>query len=39
VRFTAHIHPDHVASIGVARTLGLSPTSTVVDGEVRWATG
>jgi RimJ/RimL family protein N-acetyltransferase len=32
----AHIHPDNHASIGVARALGLSPTETVVDGEVRW---
>jgi RimJ/RimL family protein N-acetyltransferase len=38
-RFTAHIHPDHVASAGVARTLGLGPTSTLVDGERRWADG
>lgn len=32
----AHIHPDHLASIGVARHLGLTPTSVVIDGEVRW---
>jgi len=32
----AHIHPDHAASAGVARAIGLSPTSVVVDGEVRW---
>jgi RimJ/RimL family protein N-acetyltransferase len=32
----AHIHPDHAASAGVARHLGLRPTSTVVDGEIRW---
>jgi RimJ/RimL family protein N-acetyltransferase len=38
-RFTAHIHPDHVASAAVARALGLSPTSTLVDGEIRWADG
>jgi RimJ/RimL family protein N-acetyltransferase len=36
-RFVAHIHPDHAASAGVARALGLAPTGTVVDGEVRWA--
>ena len=34
--FTAHIHPDHGASAGVARALGLEPTDVVVDGEVRW---
>ena len=38
-RFTAHIHPDHAASAGVARALGMAPTSTLVDGEVRWADG
>lgn len=32
----AHVHPDHTASAAVARTLGLGPTGTVVDGEVRW---
>ncbi len=35
-RFTAHIHPDHGASAGVARALGMAPTDVVVDGEVRW---
>ena len=34
-RFSAYIHPDHIASAGVARALGLAPTSTVVDGEIR----
>ena len=34
--FSAYIHPDHRASAGVARTLGLSPTGTVVNGEIRW---
>ena len=38
-RFSAHIHPDHVASAGVARALGLTPTDTVVDGEIRWTDG
>ena len=33
---TAHIHPDNAPSQGVARALGLAPTTTVVDGEVRW---
>jgi len=37
--FTAHIHPDHGASAGVARALGLTPTDTVVDGEIRWTDG
>ncbi len=32
----AHIHPDHGASRAVATRLGLAPTATVVDGEVRW---
>lgn len=32
----AHIHPDHVASAGVATRAGLRPTADVVDGEVVW---
>lgn len=32
----AHVHPQHQASIAVARAVGLAPTDTVVDGEVRW---
>ena len=32
----AHIHPGHLASQGVARAAGLSPTGEVDDGEVRW---
>ena len=35
-RVTAHIHPDNAPSQGVARALGFVPTTTVVDGEVRW---
>jgi RimJ/RimL family protein N-acetyltransferase len=35
-RLVAHIHPDHLASAGVAERLGLSPTDAVEDGEVRW---
>lgn len=35
--FTANIHPDHQASIAVARAVGLSPTSAHTDGEVVWA--
>jgi len=34
---TAHIHPAHLASQRVARAAGLSPTSEVHDGEIRWA--
>ena len=37
--FSAYIHPDHRASAGVARALGLSPTGTVVNGEIRWIDG
>jgi RimJ/RimL family protein N-acetyltransferase len=37
-RFVAHIHADHAASAGVARSLGMSPTDTVVEGEIRWTT-
>jgi len=32
----AHIHPAHLASQGVARAAGLTPTAEVHDGEVRW---
>jgi RimJ/RimL family protein N-acetyltransferase len=32
----AHIHPDHQASAAVARAVGLAPTSTLEDGELRW---
>ncbi len=38
-RFSACIHPDHLTSAGVARSLGLVPTGTVVDGEIRWTDG
>lgn len=33
---SAHIHPDHHASAGVAAAAGLEPTSEWLDGEVRW---
>jgi RimJ/RimL family protein N-acetyltransferase len=36
-RFAAYIHPDNIASRGVARRLGLAPTEIVKDGEVRWS--
>lgn len=32
----AHVHPEHEASMAVARAVGLTPTETVLDGEVRW---
>jgi RimJ/RimL family protein N-acetyltransferase len=32
----AHIHPEHAASVAVARSLGLRATDVIVDGEVRW---
>ncbi len=34
--FMAHIHPGHRASQGVARGVGLSATTVVVGGEIRW---
>ncbi len=33
---TASIHPDHAASEGVARRIGLSPSDRIVDGERVW---
>jgi RimJ/RimL family protein N-acetyltransferase len=36
---TAHIHPEHGASIAVARRLGMRATGTMVDGETRWIGG
>lgn len=33
---TAHIHPRHEASIGVARHLGLAATDVIEAGETRW---
>lgn len=36
VGLRANIHPDHDASMAVARAAGLVPTDAVVDGEVRW---
>jgi RimJ/RimL family protein N-acetyltransferase len=32
----AHVHPEHRASMAVARGVGLRPTELTVDGEVRW---
>jgi RimJ/RimL family protein N-acetyltransferase len=36
LRLRANIHPDHAASMAVARAAGLAPTDVEVDGEVRW---
>ena len=36
VALIAHVHPDHAASAAVARSIGLAPTATVEDGELRW---
>ncbi|HSC02522.1 MAG TPA: GNAT family N-acetyltransferase [Solirubrobacteraceae bacterium] len=35
-RLGARIHPDHQASNRVARSIGLTPTTTIVDGEIQW---
>ena len=35
-RLRAHIHPRHEASNQVARSIGLEPTGTIVDRELRW---
>lgn len=34
--FVAYIHPEHLASMGVALKQGLHPTPVKEDGEVRW---
>ncbi len=36
-RLVAHVHPDHAASLAVARGLGLQATGELIDGEQRWA--
>lgn len=33
----AYVHPDHRASMAVATSIGMRPTTTVKDGELRWA--
>lgn len=33
----ANIHPTHIASIRVAQTVGMSPTTKTCNGEVAWA--
>ena len=35
--FIAHVHPDHTASMAVARYLRLEPTDVIFEGETRWA--
>jgi RimJ/RimL family protein N-acetyltransferase len=35
-RLRAHIHPEHDASMAVARSVGLAPTDVVENGEIRW---
>jgi RimJ/RimL family protein N-acetyltransferase len=35
-RFVAYFHPEHDASMAVARALGLAPTDAMVDAEVVW---
>lgn len=35
-RYVAFVHPEHHASMGVARNQGLHPTSVIEDGEIRW---
>jgi RimJ/RimL family protein N-acetyltransferase len=35
-RVAAYIHPEHAASMGVARALGLEPTRERVHSEVAW---
>ncbi len=34
---TAHIHPQHRSSIGIAQALGLTATDIVSEGEVLWS--
>ncbi|QIR70641.1 GNAT family N-acetyltransferase [Kocuria sp. KD4] len=34
--FAAYIHPNNEASNSVARRVGMHPTPTVEDGEIRW---
>ncbi|MFD3344189.1 GNAT family N-acetyltransferase [Streptomyces anthocyanicus] len=37
-RFVAHVHPDHRASAGIARSLGMEPSEEVHDDEELWTT-
>jgi len=36
IRVVAHVHPQHKASMAIARAIGLAPTRRIVDGEIRW---
>ena len=36
---TAHIHPEHLASTGIARYLGLTATDVLDGGETLWVSG
>jgi RimJ/RimL family protein N-acetyltransferase len=38
-KIRANIHPEHDASAGVARAIGLTATDDVVDGETVWRSG
>ncbi len=35
--FTAHVHPEHLASAAVAAHFGLAPTGSLEGGEAIWA--
>lgn len=35
-RIEAHIHPGNESSQRVAKSVGMAPTTSVVDGEIRW---
>ncbi|PPS90227.1 GNAT family N-acetyltransferase [Streptomyces sp. MH60] len=37
-RFVAHVHPEHRASAGIARSLGMEPSGEVHDFEELWTT-
>lgn len=37
--YVADVHPEHAASQGVARGLGMHPTDEMIEGEQRWAMG
>ncbi len=36
ITITAHIHPDNTPSERVARAIGLAPSASKKDAEVRW---
>ena len=37
ITVTAHIHPDNSSSESVARAIGLAPSASMKDGEVKWS--